>query len=198
MPISLQNCQIQRNKYSAKLEVVLRSSTKIQRSPIEFEIADMKNVGSPLVPLCDLNKTNEYDRVTIRAKIIKAREPQTVKIGKTKQDYVIADATGKATLTVWKSYINRLQQQSSYQLNRLQVRIFMGKHIYRYQYQEVQISDIENLDSDSEMSEDEEEFLKHVTIVGVQRFDTMYTCINCKKQVEATKDNNYVRNMPIV
>ena len=58
VPISLQNCQIQRNKYSAKLEVVVRSNTKIQRSPVEFEIADMKNIGSPLIPLCDLDKTN--------------------------------------------------------------------------------------------------------------------------------------------
>ena len=191
VPISLQNCQIQRNKYSAKLEVVLKSSTKIQRSPVEFEIADMKNVGSPLVPLCDLNKTNEYDRVTIRAKIIKAREPQTVKTGKTKQDYVIADATGKATLTVWESYINSLQPQSSYQLNRLQVRIFMGKHYLSIPVSGTsfdEISDVENLDSDSDISEDEEEFLKHVTIVGVQHLDTMYTCMNCKTRIEANKD----------
>ena len=149
VPISLQNCQIQRNKYSAKLEVVLRSHTKIQRSPVVFEIADMKNIGSPLIPLCDLDKTNEYDRVTIRAKIVKAHEPQIVQTGKTKQDYVIADASGKSTLTVWESYINSLQPQSSYQLNRLLVRIFMGKHYLSIPVSGTtfdEISDIENLD----------------------------------------------------
>ena len=51
-----------------------------------------------------------------------------------------------------------------------------------------QISDIENLDFDSDSSEDEEHNLKQVTVVGVQQFDTVFTCMNCKKTVTPTAE----------
>ena len=48
VPITLSNCQVQYNRSKSKLEVVLKRYTKIQRSPVQFDIQDLKTVGSPL------------------------------------------------------------------------------------------------------------------------------------------------------
>ena len=61
---------------------MLKSTTTIERSPVHFEVTDFKTVGSPLIPLSDLEKMEEYDRVTVRAKVIKVNEPQPVGTGK--------------------------------------------------------------------------------------------------------------------
>ena len=67
VPITLRHCHIQQNKFN-KFEVVLKQNTKIEQSPVEFEIADLKTVGSPLTPMSDLNQKDEFDKITVRAK----------------------------------------------------------------------------------------------------------------------------------
>ena len=37
---------------------------------------DIKTVGSPLIPLSDLEKHEEYDFVTVRVKVMKTNDPQ--------------------------------------------------------------------------------------------------------------------------
>lgn len=190
-PISLKHCEIQRNKSHGKLEVVLRNNTKIEPSSVEFEIPDMKTVGSSLIPLCDLHTKAEYDKVTIKAKVIKVNEPQRISTGKLKQDIIISDDTGKCMVTLWEAYVNTLQLHKSYQLSRVSVRIFMGKHhisIPKTGSTIEDISDIENLDSDTDISEDEEQ-LKYATVIGVQQLETVYICMNCKKTLQLTSEN---------
>ena len=189
--ITLINCQIQQNKFHGKLEVVLKGHTKIQESSMAFEITDFKTIGRPLIALCELDTKQEYDKVTIQAKVVKLREPQAVTTGKIKQDVVVADATGKTTLTLWESHVNTLQLHASYQVSRVTVRIFMGKRHLSIPITGStieQISDIENLDIDSDSSEDEEHNLKQVTVFGVQQFDAVFTCMNCKKTVTPTAE----------
>lgn len=191
LPITLKNCQIQYNKAKNKLEVVLRTYTKIERSHIKFDVPDMKTVGSPLIPLCDLEKKEEYDKVTVRIKVIKLHDPQTVGTGKIKQDVTIADATAKATLTLWESNVKKLDNQKSYQLNRVIVRIFMGKHhlsIPPSGSSIDEISDVEDLSIDTDSSEEEEESVVAATIVGVQQLERNFHCMNCKKIVDPSND----------
>ena len=49
-----------------------------------------------------MQKNEEYSRVTVRVKVLKTHDPQTVTTGKKKQDIIIADATGKSTVVVWE------------------------------------------------------------------------------------------------
>ena len=83
-----------------------------------FEVTDFNTIGSPLIALCELDTKQEYEKVSIRAKVVKLHEPQTVTTGKIKQGVVVADATGKTTLMLWESYINTLQLHTSYQVSR--------------------------------------------------------------------------------
>ena len=97
-----------------------------------FEVTDFKTIGSALIALCELDTKQEYDKVTIQAKVVKLHEPQAVTTDKIKQDVVVANATRKTTVTLCESYVNTLQLHASYQVSRVTVRIFMGKCICRY------------------------------------------------------------------
>ena len=119
VPITLRNFQVHLNRSKSKLEVVLEPYTKTERSPMEFDITNLRTVRSPLIPLSDLDKKQEYDRVTVRVKVIKTHDPQVVGTGKTKQDIVIADATGKSTVVLWESNVHKLLNHKSYQLSRV-------------------------------------------------------------------------------
>ena len=76
VPITLRHCHIEQNKFNNKYEVV--PNTKINQFSVEFEIADLKIVGSPLTPLSDLNQKEEFDKITVGAKVIKCNDPQRV------------------------------------------------------------------------------------------------------------------------
>ena len=72
VPITLRHCHIEQYKFNNKYEVV--PNTKINQFSVEFEIADLKIVGSPLTPLSDLNQKEEFDKITVRAKVIKCND----------------------------------------------------------------------------------------------------------------------------
>ena len=132
IPVTLRNCQIQKNKFKDELEVVLKAHTKIEQSHEKFEVLDLKTVESALISLGQLDEIVEHQRVTIRIKVVKVND--ALKVGtKTKQDVLVADNTGKATVTLWESNINALKQSRSYQLNRLEVRVYMErKHLFLF------------------------------------------------------------------
>ena len=129
VPVALKNCQIQQNKkYPNKLEVVLKSYTKVEHSDANFSITDPKTIGSPIINLNQLETLHEYDRATVKITALKVNEPQVVSTGKTKQEVVIADATAKSTITLWESDINMLSEAKSYQLNRMGIHSYLGKY----------------------------------------------------------------------
>ena len=140
-----------------------------------------------MTPLSDLNQKDEFDKITVRAKVIKCNDPQKVGTGKVKQDVTIADATGKTTRTLWEAYVNQLQPQNSYQISRVMVKIFMGQHNLSIPMTGSiieEISDVENLESDTD--EDDDQHLCEVTVVGVQQLEFIYSCMNCKQHIEPT------------
>ena len=105
VPVSLTNCQIN-TKMNNKLEVALRSYTKIEESNVQFKMQDSKTLGSEIIELKNLSQKEEYDKVTIRAQVVKLAEPAAVRRGLTKQEVTIADSTEAALLTLWEADIN--------------------------------------------------------------------------------------------
>ena len=190
IPITLKNCQIQQNKFKNNLEVVLKTHTSIQPSDVTFDVTNLKTVGSPLTQLSDLHTKDEYSKVTVTVKVLKVHEPQTVSTGKMKQDVVIADTTARSQVTLWESDMNKLEEHKSYQLNRAVVRIYMGKRyltIPQTGSTIEEISNIEDLDSEEEISdESEDECIISGTITGIQNLETVYACMNCARTVEPT------------
>ena len=154
---------------------MLKHYTKIQRSPVQFDIPDITTVGSPLIPLSDLGKHEEYDRVTVKAKVIKTNEPQTVATGKTKQDVyshrrcyrqVYTCTLGIQCTKTCQSQV--ISTESEWYI----VRVFMGKHHLTLPPTGStvdKISDVENLHIDTDSSEEEDESVMGATVTGVYK-----------------------------
>ena len=123
-PIVIKNCQVQWNKFKNQLEIVLKSSSEVEASENKFHIPDLKTVGSALITL---NELNNY-RVTLKALVREVGEPKTVSGGEIKQEALLCDSTGSATITLWEGDVGMLILGKSYQLNRVIVRCFLGKY----------------------------------------------------------------------
>ena len=50
------NCLVQQNKFKNTLEVVLKSQTKTEPSETQFDVPDLKTVGSSFVTLNNINE----------------------------------------------------------------------------------------------------------------------------------------------
>ena len=74
----------------------------------------MNTVGSQEIQLNELSEQDEYDKVTIKAQIIKVNEPKKFGPGNLKQDVIIADSTATAKLMLWESDVNMLLETKSY------------------------------------------------------------------------------------
>ena len=95
---------------------------------MQFKMQDSKTLRSEIIELKNLSQKEEYDKVTIRAQVVKLAEPAAVGRGLTKQEVTIADSTEAALLTLWEADINTLHLGQSYQFNRIVVRIYRGKY----------------------------------------------------------------------
>ena len=73
-PITLEGSQIQYNQFHKKLEVAIKSHTKIVPSARKFDVSDLKTVGSKTISLSNLPNRHEFDKVTIRAHVTHVEE----------------------------------------------------------------------------------------------------------------------------
>jgi hypothetical protein len=192
IPVTLRNCHIQRSKYKANtLEVVLKDHTKIEPSPQQFEIQDFKTAGSAIISLNELPNQPENGRVTVRITVLRVNEPQTVGT-KTKQEVLVGDTTARATLVLWGENIQTLQQGKSYQLNRLEIRTYLGKRQLSFPstMSMDEISDIEDVIEPTTSSDDEDDgSLQLVTVSGVKNLETIYACINCTRNIVQSNES---------
>ena len=189
-PVTLRNCLVQHNKFKDTLEVVVKNYTKLEPSGAKFEVSDMKTVGSSLIELQELPQLSPHTRVTARVTVLKVNEPEVVSAGKRKQDVLVSDSTVRATVTLWEDEINTLSEGYSYQLNRFEIRSYLGKsHLSSPTGASVDdISDVEDALSEINSSSESEPEHLLVSVVGVQ-LETIYTCINCQKNVDPLNSN---------
>lgn len=86
LPVTLANVQIQKNKITQKLEILLKKHTQVNQSSAQFEITDVATLGSEAITLAELEQKAEYNRVTVRAKVFSVQPSEKVGQGKTKQE----------------------------------------------------------------------------------------------------------------
>ena len=65
---------------------------------------------------------SEYDRVTVKAKVIEVNDTEVVGKKKQKQEVTIADTSSSIRLTLWEKDIGTLEFDKSYILNQAVVR----------------------------------------------------------------------------
>jgi len=89
--VALTNCEIKEGKYSSALELVLRKSTQLQKSPVKFDVDNVSSStrGSTDTTLGELDDLCNFQKVDVGVKVIDARQPVEVKKGLVKQEYVV-------------------------------------------------------------------------------------------------------------
>lgn len=192
IPVTLRNCHIKQNRYKTNFEVILKDQTKIEQSSQQFNVEDLKTAGSSIINLSELPNLRDNERVTVRVAVLRVNEPQIVGGNKTKQEILVGDATAKATLVLWGTDTQSLQQGKSYQLNQLEIRTYLGKRQLSFPSTKScnEISDLPDVVSTTSSDDDEDESLQLVSVSGVKSLETIYTCISCAKYV--IQSNEYI------
>ena len=65
IPIILNNCVIQKNKLSGKLEVTLKGYTMIEKASTTFQMENLATLGSEQISLANLKDMKDYAKVTV-------------------------------------------------------------------------------------------------------------------------------------
>lgn len=74
-PVTLQDCQIQYNKFKRLLWKVY---TKVELSNAQVDVADINTVGAEQIALARFTAKSEYNRVTVQAQVVKFEDPLTL------------------------------------------------------------------------------------------------------------------------
>lgn len=195
VPVTLNNCQIQENKFTKKLEILVKTYTIVEASSVNFKEIDVSTIGSDIISLAELPKKSEYDRVTVRIQVTKVEGTEVVGRGKKKQEIVIADSTGVANLTLWEEDIGSLKADECYQLNRVVVRTYRGKRHLSFPQSGATSLNIENIgevmDESCDLDSDDK-LIEGAKVIGVHDLTNIYNCFCCKRgTVEPDKDNKF-------
>lgn len=188
-PLTLSGCSINESKYSSDLEVIVKQSTQLLHSSSKFEVPDsMFEIGdNQLVNIEEISQIPNYQKVSVRIKVIAENNPVQGKKGLTKQEYIIGDSTGCCKITTWEDNIGLLVKDCSYKLSNLLVRTFNEKKylsIPKDGFEIIPIDDIGMVEDDTAEIV-EEKILKSVSIVGVKSLETYDACYSCSGRVTA-------------
>ena len=191
-PVKIKPCEIQQGLTSGKLEIKLGHNSKILQSPKKFQL---KDTSPTFASIADVKKLSNYERVDVRVKILKVRNPITVATGKTKQDLVVADKSGVITMTVWEQQVNTFEIGKCYEFLKLMVRIYDQLTSLSYPKEGASFTQIDNLDNvmDHYDEHDLESGLDYVDIEigGVASLSKYNTCVKCSSKV--TIQGKYAR-----
>ena len=89
------------------MEIMLKTSTSIIQSPKKFNISD-PDFGEHTIPLSELESKEEYERVSVKVKVIATTDPVM-------QEVLVADATSTAKCTLWEARVCSLKHGTCYQ-----------------------------------------------------------------------------------
>ena len=189
-PVALNNCQIKPGlRDSSKMELVIKGSTKLCESPKKFNVAQLeyKTVTPTEITLLEVDSTSEYDLVSTTVKVISCEQPFMFPGGKQKQDLVVDDRTGTATITLWEQNVGMLERERCYKLTSWQIKEYGGKKylgLARDQGSETSL-----LSEDIEVTkcadqEATEKPISNPAIVAVLKLETFKSCLRCQGRVE--------------
>lgn len=183
--MSLVNCKDRSSKWGPQLEVTMHGNTEVQKSPTTFDVATLVTSASTEIGLDQLQGLQNYQKVTVRVKVVSVKEESEAQGGLRMQDYIIGDATGAAKLTVWERNVGIFKEGSSCKLSGLKVQMYNGKKFLSMPRENCEIAGIDDTgDVEKELGDDENKL--EDAIVGVMLLNTYSNCFSCKGKVAVT------------
>ena len=83
----------------------MRSSSELQRSPMKFDIDMSKFVCHGEITLDELPQLSNFQRVSVKIKVVIKKEAEVLKGGLLKQECVVGDATRTCTIITWEGNV---------------------------------------------------------------------------------------------
>lgn len=195
LPITLEDCQVQKSHFSGgSLEILLKRSTKFLTSPKNIDNTTIPVlVPMPTVSLGDLADIEEYQHVSVAAKVLRVDNQIEVKPGLYNQDSTIADSTGTARLTLWQENINKLEEKKSYELKNLIVRSFnQSKYLTlaKFEYGITCVEDITDVKEELDIlhGHTEQNEIIAAEIVAVSNLMQCRSCTACQSRVDVVNE----------
>ena len=183
-PILLDDCAIRKSRYSESMEVVVNQNTKVTLSPRKIQPLKVLN---QTITLKQLNDMEDFDLVTVAAKIMKASNKFEVKPGLFKQDISISDSTGTAQLAIWQDSIDSLTVGTLYSLQGLQVRSFNNSKYLSEPKSGFQYSVVEDIQAVMIDSDQQDEKVLNASITGAW-VNNSRMCQACKGKIDIIND----------
>lgn len=154
---------------SEKMEVVLKNLTDIEDSSKKFEVDVMEKMT-----LDKIGKTDEFEIVTVTAKVVGIEASMQVTGGLSKQDVYLSDASATVKLTLWEQDIGKVVEGCSYLFTDVLVRSYNGEKYLKGALIEVQ---------QLQASVEQDSSLDNCLVIGVDNFNVYRVCLSCKLQV---------------
>ena len=121
------------------MELVLKYTTAFCLSPKKFKV-ELKGEDETIL-LEELKKKEEYERVSVKVKVLEVMDCATVPTGKKVQDVIVADLTCSDRCILWQTDIGQLEQGKSYDFT---VREYKSNN-YLSKRQDGQILEVEDI-----------------------------------------------------
>ena len=184
--IALEHCKIKRARQSDDLEVLLKPTTKVTKSPKKLDVKQFPTEEhQPTILLKNLQDLPTYTKVWVKAKVMNVDPPVKLSGGLTKQEITIADSTAPARLTLGEKDIDTLEEFNSYHFQPLTVRAFKCQKYLTTPKEGCKVEPIEDLDDVTEDDLPNDSITIHdAEIIGVQSLQKYSACISCNVKVE--------------
>ena len=191
-PVKIENCLLQKSRYSEEMEVVVNKSASIQKSPRTFD--DVVQVKTTVEEIT-LDKLQDIDiceckRVSVTVKAVQVKEKTEVKQGLHKQDITVADATGSCCFTLWQEDIGKIDVNKSYDIKNALVKSFNGSISLSSLRSETEITLVDDIDTCSVNFEPDQSVVTvaDAEVAGVMNITSYINCISCKNKVDPVSD----------
>ena len=124
--VKLDGCEVKKARHD-HLEIIVKNSTEISKSARCFNAT---KEGKPVTCLEKLSELPQYQRVTVRAKVMHTEQICNTRSGERVQEVVIADGTGHVTLNIWGEHVGKVEEGHCYEFKGLMVKEFYGRNVY--------------------------------------------------------------------
>ena len=143
---------------------------------------------SQSIRLDDLPSIQQFQKITVTAKVVYVNPPVTVTGGKRKQDFILADTTATTRLTLWEDKIDSLTLGKSYRLTNAVVRTWSNSTYLSLPREGSSIEQVPDIGDVADFDSEEEQIqeLRSPIIIAVPLFNTYKSCVSCKARVEST------------
>ena len=185
--VELRDCEVKTARRGVeKFKLMLKSDTRIKKSPEKVDISKVPGNECPVVIVKDIESKERYDRVTVKVKVQNVMEKESLADGSIKQDLLVGDSSGVVRVSVWGDCVGKLRTNVSYSLTNFMVRKYFGSSyptMGRCPMSEVEeiidIGLVPNTDGGELKRES-----KSATVVGVDELEKHKCCFRCKGHVE--------------